>query len=158
MNSRNILIAVLSLSLCGQVQAQEASCPSALTLGMKAESATSSGAAQAVPTGAPVAASLHFVDRVFFAVPPRERAIARTYAGNFALDIAEGGSWRVALDAEAVIELVRDGARVAPIAEGVTAGCFVQQARYALTPGHYLLQLSASNSPVLSLLVEKTQQ
>lgn len=156
MNSRNIVAAILLLIPLG-AQAQDPACPSAATLGVKADSATSPGFAQAMPIGAPVAASLHFVDRVFFAAAPVERPIARTFAGTFALELNEPGTWRVAVDAEAAIDLVQGGQRIAPVAAGAVTGCFVQQARYSLRPGRYLLQLSSSRLPVLSLLVEKTK-
>jgi hypothetical protein len=157
MNTRNLIAAVLMLIPMG-AQAQDTACPSAATLGMKADSATSPAYAVPMTTGAPVAASLHYVDRIFFAVPPRDRAIARTYGGTFALEIAQAGTWRVALDVEAALDLVQAGRRVAPLSAGaVDGGCFVQQARYSLRPGRYLLQLSSSRLPVHSLLVEKTK-
>jgi len=157
MDTRNIIAAALLL-VPMSVQAQEPACPSAATLGMKADSATSPAYAVPMTTGAPVAASLHFVDRVFFAVPPRDRAIARTYAGTFVLQITQAGIWRVALDAEAAIDLVQAGRRLAPLSEdAIDGGCFVQQARYSLRPGRYLLQLSSSRLPVLSLLAEKAK-
>jgi len=157
MNRRMLMAAALLLVATG-AGAQEPSCPSTATLGTRADSATSPGAAAPVITGTPVAASLHFVDRIFFAVPPQARPIARTYGGTFALEVPEAGTWRVALDVEAAIGLVQNGRLLVPLAEGrVAAGCFVHQARFALKPGRYLLQLSSSRLPVLSLLVEKTQ-
>ena len=60
---------------------------------------------------------------------------------------------------EADIDLVQDGQRIVPLGKGAVAGgCFVQQARFSLKPGRYLLQLSSSRLPVLSLLVERTQK
>ncbi len=157
MNTRNVIAAALLLIPMG-VQAQETACPSAAMLGVKADSATSPAYAADMTTGVPVAASLHFVDRIFFAMPPHERAVARTYGGTFALQVAQAGTWRVALDVEAAIDLVQAGRRVAPVSEGARdGGCFVQQARFNLRPGRYLLQLSSSRLPVLSLLVEKTK-
>lgn len=158
MKSRNLVAAALLLAPVGAL-AQEASCPSAVTLGVKADSATSPGAARPMITGRPVAASLHIVDRIFFAVPPRERPIARTYGGTFAVEIAEAGTWRIAVDAEAAIDLVQGGRILAPVAESTAkSDCFLRQARFHLKPGRYLLQLSSSRLPVLSLLVEKTQK
>ncbi len=150
---------LLALVIQAQAQTPASPCPGAQTPGLRVESATSPGAATALPTGTPVAASLQAVDRIFFAVPAGDRPIARTYGGTFALDLAQTGAWRVAVDAQAHIDLVQGGKRIAPRDTGaVTGGCFVQQARYDLKPGHYLLQLSASQIPVLSLLVERTQK
>jgi len=157
MNSRNLIAAALLLIPVG-AQAQEATCPSAVTLGRKAVSTTSPAYATPMTLGTPVAASLHFVDRLFFAVPPQTPAIARTFGGTFVLEIAQAGAWRVALDVEAAIDLVQAGRRITPRSEGaISGGCFVQQARFNLRPGRYLLQLSASRLSVISLLVEKTE-
>lgn len=73
------------------------------------------------------------------------------------IDVHEAGTYRVALDSAAWIDLVRGNQAVKSIAHGRGPDCtgIRKMVDYPLTPGSYTLQISANGQPQMTALLAR---
>jgi len=121
------------------------------------------GAPAAVTTG-PVAIgkgaglTLQPVEKVAFARAPDRAPKPGSFGGVYPFDVATAGTYRIALDAGAWIDVVRDGKSLESVAhmEGPACSGIRKIVDFTLTPGHYALQLSnAGKAPMRVLIVPR---
>jgi hypothetical protein len=91
---------------------------------------------------------------VTYPLPPEKPGGAESHGGVLALDVAQAGTWRVALGAGAWLDVVgADGAqRSTAHAHGPTCSGIRKMVDFALKPGHYILQISASGAARVEVL------
>ena len=105
--------------------------------------------------GRGVRATLSPVDKVSYPVATTHAGEPGTSGGLFAFTVTLAGTYRVALGAGAWIDVVRDGRFVPSSAHGRGPACSPvrKMVDFKLTPGRYLLQVSANKSPTLALMI-----
>lgn len=111
----------------------------------------------AVTPGTAVDAQLRPAAELRYPVAPAKPGAAQTAGGVFALTIDRAGRYRIALGAGAWIDVVRDGAALAPAAHGHGPACSSvrKMVDYDLAPGRYLVQLAGSPTPTIRLMVAR---
>lgn len=103
------------------------------------------------------AATLDLAPGTQFAVPPGHAPAGGTFGGTLGFDVTDPGTYRVAVGAAIWIDVVRDGASVKSTAHDRGPACTAvrKTVDFALTPGHYVLQLSGSDKPGVTVQVAK---
>lgn len=119
------------------------------------DAAGAGGAMLAIGKG--VDARLAHTNEVHYAMQPEKPGGSVSYGGLFSFTVSEAGTYRVALGSGAWIDLVKDGAAVRSTSHGHGPECsgVRKMVDFALTPGTYVLQLSANGSETLPLLIAK---
>lgn len=94
-----------------------------------------------------------------YPVPPERPPAEGTYGGLLSFTVADPGTYRVALGAGAWIDVVRDMKPLASAAHGHGPACtdLRKMVDFALTPGHYLLQVSGNPGPQLAVMVARVR-
>lgn len=94
---------------------------------------------------------------VTYPLAPAKPGAAGTSGGVFAFEVAEGGTYRVALGAGAWIDVVHDGKALESTAHGHGPDCSPvrKMVDFRLAPGRYLLQIAGSPALVLALMVAR---
>lgn len=119
----------------------------------------SGDAAKLTPLAVGQAADVTLIQtaRVKYALRPEKPGGSVSYGGMIAIDVAEAGTYRVALGSGAWIDLIKDGAAVASTAHGHGPACTgVRKAvDFPLTPGRYTLQIAANGDPQVRVLVAR---
>lgn len=112
-------------------------------------------AAPVLTPGHAVAATLVSTPQVTYALPPQKPGGPSSHGGLLALRIDTAGTYRIALSSATWIDVVRDGQPVFSIAHGHGPDCtgIHKIVDFALQPGRYLVQLSASAAPTVEVLV-----
>lgn len=92
---------------------------------------------------------------VRLAAPPERADTGTSKAGLAVFDVAEAGTYRVALGGPAWIEVVRGDKPVRSVGHGHGPECsgIRKIVDFPLTPGRYLLQLSASEAPEVTVMI-----
>lgn len=132
------------------LQAAAATCPVAAPLPRAlagwANPTPLNGDALSIGTAARV--TLRPVDAIRFAVPPERPPAPGSLAGQFTVQIAAAGVYRVALNAGLWVDVVREGRAVASSAHGHGPDCsgVRKMVDFTLSPGRYVLQLSGGRS------------
>ena len=92
---------------------------------------------------------------VHFPLRPEKPGGSVSHGGLIGLDVTESGTYRIALGSPAWIDLIANGQPVPSIAHGHGPACtgIHKMVDFALTPGHYVLQISANGEPQTSLLM-----
>ena len=108
--------------------------------------------------GAAAHATLHPTDEVAYVAPPHKPQGPVSYGGLFALDIKDAGTYRVALGSGAWIDVLADSKPLSESAFGPGPSCSTirKTVFFALTPGRYLIQLSANAAPATAIMVVRT--
>jgi hypothetical protein len=166
---RLILGFVAALGIAGHSYAQEApACPPGQVAPPPAEfsrwgdaqplvAATTPAQAQLtlVPLGIARKLALELGSRVQYAVIPGRPDVGAGKAGMIAFDIATAGVYRVALSAGPWIDVIRDGKSTKSIAHshGPACGTIRKIVDFQLTPGRYILQLAASDTPEVTAMI-----
>jgi hypothetical protein len=123
--------------------------------GLEAWSATGGTAADAIEPGKAAAVALQPATSVKFVLPPERAPAAGTFGGVFHVTIATAGTYRVALQAGAWIDLVRDGKSLTSVGhmEGPACSGIRKIVDFALEPGSYTLQLSGAKAAQMRVLI-----
>lgn len=99
--------------------------------------------------------TLKSTPQVRYALRPEKPGGSASFGGLIALNVAEGGTYRVAISSGAWIDLVQGGKAVTSIAHGHGPDCsgVRKMVDFPLTPGNYTLQLGANGAPQMTVLV-----
>ena len=92
---------------------------------------------------------------VRYPLRPEKPGGSVSFGGLVRIDVREAGTYRVALDSAAWIDLVREGQAVSSSAHGHGPDCtgIRKMVDFPLTPGRYTLQIAASGVPQATVLV-----
>ncbi|MCT2398318.1 hypothetical protein [Novosphingobium mangrovi (ex Huang et al. 2023)] len=104
--------------------------------------------------GQAIDAVLASTPAVRYARRPEKPGGSVSFGGLYALEIKTAGTYRIALGSAAWIDLLRDGEALVSTAHGHGPECtgIRKVVAFSLTPGSYLLQISANASPRMPLL------
>ena len=93
--------------------------------------------------------------QVNYPLRPEKPGGSVSYGGLIGVDVAQAGTYRVALSSGAWIDLVKQGKAVASVAHGHGPECtgVRKMVDFALTPGRYTLQLGANGDAQITVLV-----
>lgn len=129
--------------------------PVAPPAGLEAWATPSRISGDAIEPGKATALTLRAVDVAKFALPPERAPATGTFGGVYRVTIARAGIYRVALQAGAWIDLVRDGKSLTSAAhmEGPACSGIRKIVDFALEPGSYTLQLSGAKGPQMRVLI-----
>jgi hypothetical protein len=121
-----------------------------------AETETSTSRAR-LPIGQAASLTLLRTPDVRYPLRPEKPGGSVSYGGLVLLDVHEAGTYRVALDSAAWIDLVRDEQAVKSTAHGHGPNCtgIRKMVDYPLTPGPYHLQISANGQPQMTVLLAR---
>jgi hypothetical protein len=113
-------------------------------------------AATLVP-GKAIDAALPRTPDVRYVTRPEKPGGSVSHGGLFAFDIAEAGTYRVALGAGAWIDVLDGGKAVVSTNHGPGPECsgIRKMVDFPLKPGRYVLQLGGNGSPDLPVMVAK---
>lgn len=113
-------------------------------------------AATLVP-GKAVAATLSHTAEVSYVTQPEKPGGTVSYGGLLAFDVSQAGTYRVALGAGPWIDVLKDGQPVTSTAHGHGPACSSvrKMVDFPLTPGRYVIQISADAEPTLGILVAR---
>ncbi|MCW1429902.1 homogentisate 1,2-dioxygenase [Novosphingobium sp. JCM 18896] len=94
---------------------------------------------------------------VRYALRPEKPGGSVSFGGLIALNVAEAGTFRVALSSGAWIDLVQDGKAVTSTSHGHGPACsgVRKMVDFPLKPGRYTLQLGANGAPQMTVLVAR---
>lgn len=106
-------------------------------------------------SGAAVDATLLPTNAVHYRVRPEKPGSSVSYGGLFAFNVSEAGTYRVALGSGAWIDVLRGEMPVLSTAHGHGPDCsgIRKMVDFALKPGRYVLQIAASGSPKIAMMV-----
>lgn len=92
---------------------------------------------------------------VAYVVPPARPPGADTHGGMLGFTIQAPGTYRIALNAAAWIDVLHEGKPAVATAHGHGQPCssIRKTLDFALTPGHYVLQVVGNAKPTLALMV-----
>ncbi|MET0364165.1 MAG: homogentisate 1,2-dioxygenase [Sphingobium sp.] len=92
---------------------------------------------------------------VRYVLRPEKPGGSVSYGGLFGFSVREAGTYRIALGAGAWVDVVRDGKAVVSTSHGHGPDCsdVRKMVDFPLTPGRYVLQLSANGSESLPVAV-----
>jgi len=95
--------------------------------------------------------------QVRYALRPEKPGGSVSHGGLVRIDVREAGTYRVALDSAAWIDLVRDRQALRSTAHGHGPHCtgVRKMVDYSLTPGPYILQISANGQPQMTVLLAR---
>ena len=112
-------------------------------------------AAATLRIGQAVRARLHPTPTVAYLVQPEKPGGSVSRGGMFALTIDRAGTYAIALGSGAWIDVLKDGAPVESAAHGRGPACSTirKVVDFSLTPGRYVIQVSANAETELELLV-----
>lgn len=94
-------------------------------------------------------------DKVAFAPAPGRAPKPGTLGGVYSFNVATAGTYRIALDAGAWIDIVGHGKLVEPVAhtEGQPCSGIRKIVDFTLAPGRYVLQLSGAKEAATRVLI-----
>ena len=123
--------------------------------GLEAWGATSGTTADAIDPGKATELTLQSIAGVTFPLAPERKPADGTFGGVYHVAIATAGTYRVALQNGAWIDLVRDGKSLTSIAhmEGAPCSGIRKIVDFALQPGTYTLQLSGAKVARIRALI-----
>jgi hypothetical protein len=93
--------------------------------------------------------------QVHYPSRPEKPGGSVSHGGLIGIDVAQAGTYRVALSSGAWIDLVRQGKATTSVAHGHGPTCtgVHKMVDFPLTPGRYTLQLGANGAPQMRVLV-----
>jgi len=91
---------------------------------------------------------------VHYAVRPEKPGGSVSYGGLLALDVASAGTYRIALGSAAWLDVIGKDGPQRSTAHGHGPDCtgIRKMVDFALTPGRYIIQISANGTPSLTVL------
>jgi hypothetical protein len=110
-----------------------------------------------LPIGQAARLALLQAPEVRYPLRPEKPGGSVSYGGLVQIDVREAGTYRVALDSAAWIDLVRGAQATTSSAHGHGPDCtgIRKMVDYPLTPGPYTLQISANGQPQMTVLVAR---
>ncbi|MGA0604228.1 homogentisate 1,2-dioxygenase [Caulobacter sp. KR2-114] len=107
--------------------------------------------------GRAVSASLRHTAEIHYPAQPEKPGGTVSYGGLLALDVKDAGTYRIALGAAPWIDVLQDGKPLASTAHGHGPACSSvrKMVDFPLTPGRYVIQISAAADPSLGVLVTR---
>lgn len=149
------LFAVLLLQAAPAAAAPVCTAPVAPPAGLEAWSVAPGMTADAIAPGKNVALTLDPIDKVTFALAPDRKPAPNTFGGVYHVTVATAGTYRVALQNGAWIDLVRDGKSLTSVAhmEGPPCSGIRKIVDFTLQPGTYTLQLSGAKTAQMRILI-----
>jgi hypothetical protein len=110
-----------------------------------------------LPVGQAARLTLLQTPKVRYPLRPEKPGGSVSYGGLLQIDVPKAGTYRVALDSAARIDLVRDEQAVKSTAHGHGPHCtgIRKMVDYPLTAGLYTLQISANGQPQMTALVAR---
>ena len=149
------LIAALLLQAAPAAAAPVCTATVAPPAGLGAWATISGITMDAIEPGKTTGLMLRQAGEVNFALPPERAPAAGTFGGVYHVTIATAGTYRVALQAGAWIDLVRDGKSLTSVGhmEGPACSGIRKIVDFALEPGTYTLQLSGAKAAQMRVLI-----
>lgn len=94
---------------------------------------------------------------VRYAVAPAKPGGSVSFGGSFAFDVAEAGTYRVALSTHSWIDVIEGNVALQSVAHGHGPACttLAKMVDYPLKPGRHVLQVAANGEAAISLMVAK---
>jgi len=123
--------------------------------GLEAWSTAPGMTADVIPPGKNIALTLEPIDGVTFPMPLTRKPAAGTFGGVYHVTVATAGTYRVALQNGAWIDLVRDGKPLTSVGhmEGAPCSGIRKIVDFALQPGTYVVQLSGAKTAQMRILI-----
>lgn len=108
-----------------------------------------------VELGKGIAVHLLPSDGVKFALPPERAPAAGTFSGVYTFRVATAGTYRIALESGAWIDVIRDGKPLRSVAHMMGANCtgIRKIVDFDFAPGAYTLQLSGAPKEHMQVLI-----
>lgn len=151
---------IASLSAALLLQAAPAAAPVCATTvappaGLEAWSVAPGLTADVIAPGKNIALTLQPIDGVTFPLPLERKPATGTFGGVYHVTVATAGTYRVALQNGAWIDLVRDGKSSTSVGhmEGAPCSGIRKIVDFALQPGSYIVQLSGAKSAQMRILI-----
>ncbi|WP_425908581.1 hypothetical protein [Nitrobacter sp. TKz-YC02] len=162
----------LAAVAAGPIEAQEAATPPACAapvaptgelepwttpFQLKAADTETTTSQSRLPVGQAASLTLLRTPDVRYPRRPEKPGGSVSYGGLVLIYVHEAGTYRVALDSVAWIDLVRDEQAVKSTAHGHGPNCtgIRKMVDYPLTPGPYVLQISANGRPQMTMLLAR---
>ena len=116
-----------------------------------------SAKASRLAIGKGVDAILPMTGKIAYVAPPKNPGDPRHHGGLFEFTIDKEGAYAVALGGTARVDVMRDSTALMSTAHGDGPRCSTirKTVDFKLTPGVYVLQISASADPKLALMVTR---
>lgn len=160
---RRVAIILLAAS-AGSAFAAEPACTTTVAPPAELAAWTSPGAMKAgnMSANAPLLAigkaadtALLPTSAVHYAVRPEKPGGSANYGGLLGVDVKHAGTYRIALSTAAWIDVAGADRALQSAAHGHGAECtgIRKTVDFALAPGHYTVQISASGAPRITMLV-----
>jgi hypothetical protein len=110
-----------------------------------------------LPVGQATRLALLHTPDVRYPLRPEKPGGSVSYGGLVQIDVPEAGTYRLALDSAAWIDLVRGEQAVKSTAHGHGPHCtgIRKMVDFSLTPGSYTLQIAANGQPQMTVLVAR---
>ena len=123
--------------------------------GLEAWSTVAAISTASVEPGKTASVQLSSADKVKFALAPERPPAAGSFAGVYQVTVARAGTYRIALEAGAWIDLVRDGKSLTSVAhmEGPPCSGIRKIVDFDLAAGSYTLQLSGAKVATMRVLI-----
>jgi hypothetical protein len=149
------LFAVLLLQAAPATAAPVCTATVAPPAGLEAWSTAPGMTGDVIAPGKNVALTLEPVDSVTFPLPLELKPAAGTFGGVYHVTIATAGTYRVALQNGAWVDLVRDGKSLTSVAhmEGAPCSGIRKIVDFALQPATYIVHLSGAKSAQMRILI-----
>jgi hypothetical protein len=149
------LFAVLLLQAAPATAAPVCTAIVAPPAGLEAWSVAPGMTGDVIAPGKNIALTLEPIDSVTFSLPLERKPAAGTFGGVYHVTVATAGTYRVALQNGAWIDLVRDGKSLTSVAhmEGAPCSGIRKIVDFALQPGTYIMQLSGAKTAQTRILI-----
>jgi hypothetical protein len=149
------LFAVLLLQAAPAAAAPVCTAIVAPPAGLEAWSVAPGMTGDVIAPGKNIALTLQPVESVTFPLAPGRQPGAGTFGGVYHIIVTTAGTYRVALQNGAWIDLVRDGKSLTSVAhmEGPPCSGIRKIVDFALQPGSYTLQLSGAKTAQMRILI-----
>ena len=123
--------------------------------GLEAWSVAPGMTGDVIAPGKNIALTLEPIDSVTFPLPLERKPAAGTFGGVYHVTVATAGTYRVALQNGAWIDLVRDGKSLTSVAhmEGAPCSGIRKIGDFDLQPGTYVVQLSNAKTAQIRILI-----
>jgi hypothetical protein len=110
-----------------------------------------------LPIGQAARLTLVQTPEVRYPLRPEKPGGSVSYGGLVQIDVREAGTYRLALDSAAWIDVVRDKQAVTSSAHGHGPHCtgIRKMVDFRLTPGSYILQIAANGQPQMTVLAAR---
>jgi hypothetical protein len=113
--------------------------------------------AAALAPGKAVTVNLRRTREVAYVIQPEKPGGSVAYGGLLQLNVKDTGTYQVNLNSGAWIDVLKDGAAVTSGAHAPGPACsgIRKTVQFPLTPGHYVIQLSANADPTIAVMVSR---